>query len=75
LTCPIPEPVALVTVIQLTLLTAVHKQLVPVVTESEFDAHPVEGTVRFVGVTVALVHWAEAVRTSSIRTRATRSQK
>jgi hypothetical protein len=35
LTCPIPWPVALVTVIQLTLLTAVHEQFVPLTTDNE----------------------------------------
>jgi hypothetical protein len=47
-----PEPVALVTVIQATLLTAVHVQLVPVVTDNALVC-PIEGTVTLVGVTVA----------------------
>jgi hypothetical protein len=47
-----PEPVALVTVIQLTLLTAVHEQLVPVVTDNALVC-PIDGTVTLVGVTVA----------------------
>jgi hypothetical protein len=47
-----PEPVANVTVIQLTLLTAVHEQLVPVVTDKALVL-PIEGTVTLVGVTVA----------------------
>jgi hypothetical protein len=47
-----PEPVANVTVIQLTLLTAVHEQLVPVVTDSALVL-PIDGTVTLVGVTVA----------------------
>jgi hypothetical protein len=46
-----PEPVALVTVIQLTELTAVHVQLVPLTTESELVL-PVEGTDTLVGVTL-----------------------
>jgi hypothetical protein len=47
-----PEPVANVTVIQLTLLTAVHEQLVPVVTDKALVL-PIEGTVTLVGVIVA----------------------
>ena len=47
-----PEPVALVTVIQPTLLTAVHVQLVPVVTDNALVC-PIIGTVTLVGVTVA----------------------
>jgi hypothetical protein len=45
-----PEPVALVTAIQPTLLTALQVQLVPVVTDSELVL-PIEGTVSLVGVT------------------------
>jgi len=44
--------VALVTVIQPTLLTAVHVQLVPVVTDKALVC-PIDGTVTLVGVTVA----------------------
>jgi hypothetical protein len=40
-----------VIVIQLTLLTAVHEQLVPVVTESALVV-PIDGTLTLVGVTV-----------------------
>jgi hypothetical protein len=47
-----PEPVALVTVIQPTLLMAVHVQLVPVVTDNALVL-PIDGTVTLVGVTVA----------------------
>ena len=46
-----PEPVALVTVIQLTLLTAVHVQFVPETTDSELVL-PIWGTVTVMGVTV-----------------------
>ena len=52
------------TVIQLTVLTAVHEQLVPVMTDTAL-VDPVDGTETLVGVTVALVHCADAVRTSS----------
>ena len=45
-----PEPVALVTVIHGTLLTAVHAQLVPDVTDNELVL-PIDGTVTLVGVT------------------------
>jgi len=45
-----PEPVALVTVIQPTLLTAVHVQLVPEVTDRALVL-PIDGTVTLVGVT------------------------
>ena len=52
LTPPIPEPLPpLVIVIQLTLLTAVHGQLVPLDTESPLVV-PCDGTVKLVGVTV-----------------------
>jgi hypothetical protein len=47
-----PDPVALVTVIQPTLLTAVHEHCVPDVTDSEL-VMPMDGTVTLVGVTVA----------------------
>ena len=47
-----PEPVALVTVIQATLLTAVHVHCVPAVTDRELVL-PIDGTVTLVGVTVA----------------------
>ena len=47
-----PDPLApLVIVIQLTLLTAVHEQLVPVETDSALVL-PMEGTLTLVGVTV-----------------------
>ena len=46
-----PEPVALVTVIQPTLLTALHAQLVPDVTDSALVL-PNDGTVTLVGVTL-----------------------
>jgi hypothetical protein len=48
-----PEPVALVTVIHATELTAVHVQLVPLTTESELVL-PIEETATVVGVTVAV---------------------
>lgn len=64
-----PEPVALVTVIQLAELVAVHVQLVPVVTDSELVL-PVDGTETDVGVTVA-VHWASADCTPKTNTSAT----
>ena len=47
-----PEPVALVTVIQPTLLTAVHVHCVPEVTDNALVC-PIDGTVTLVGVTVA----------------------
>ena len=51
-TPPMPDPLApLVIVIQLTLLTAVHAQLVPLDTESPLVV-PFIGTVKLVGVTV-----------------------
>jgi hypothetical protein len=50
-----------VMVIQLTVLVAVHEQLVPVVIESALVL-PMDGTDTLVGVTVA-VHCASAVRT------------
>jgi hypothetical protein len=46
-----PEPVALVTVIQLTELVAVHVQLVPELTDNALVL-PVDGTLTTVGVTV-----------------------
>ena len=46
-----PEPVANVTVIQLTELVAVHVQLVPELTEIALVL-PVDGTLTLVGVTV-----------------------
>jgi hypothetical protein len=64
-----PDPVALVTVIQLTELVAVQEQLVPVVTDSELVL-PLDGTETDVGVTVA-VHWASAVCTPKTKTSAT----
>jgi hypothetical protein len=48
-----PEPVALVTVIQPTLLTALHEQLVPVATDNALVL-PIDGTDTVVGVTVAV---------------------
>ena len=48
-----PEPVALVTVIQATLLKALHVQLVPAVTDSALVL-PIIGTDTLVGVTLAL---------------------
>src|SRR6478672_3718648 len=65
-----PEPVALVTVIQLTVLTALHEQLVPVITDTAL-VEPVDGTDTLVGVTVALVHCAVAARASSVTSAAT----
>jgi hypothetical protein len=51
-TPPMPEPLApLVIVIHVTLLTAVHGQLVPLDTESALVV-PLGGTVKLVGVTV-----------------------
>jgi hypothetical protein len=51
LTLPMPEPLApLVIVIQGTLLTAVHEQLVPDVTDMALVV-PVAGTLKLVGVT------------------------
>ena len=47
-----PDPVALVTVIQPTLLTAVQVQLVPVATDNALVC-PIDGTDTLVGVTVA----------------------
>jgi hypothetical protein len=64
-----PDPVALVTVIQLTELVAVHEQLVPVVTDSELVLPP-DGTETDAGITVA-VHWASAVCTPKTNTSAT----
>jgi hypothetical protein len=69
LTWPIPDPVALVTVIQLTLLTAVQVQLWPVMTESALLL-PTDDTETLVGVTVA-VHCASDVRTPTTKTSAT----
>jgi hypothetical protein len=68
-----PEPVALVTVIQLTLLTAVHVQFVPLTTDNELVL-PVCVTDTVVGVTDE-VHWASAARTSSITTIARSSKQ
>jgi len=48
-----------VTVIQLTVLVAVHEQLVPVMTDTAL-VDPVEGTDTLVGVTVGLAHCADA---------------
>jgi hypothetical protein len=50
-----------VTVIQLTVLVAVHEQLVPVMTDTAL-VDPVEGTDTLVGVTVGLAHCADTVR-------------
>lgn len=47
-----PDPVALVTVIQPTLLTALQVQLVPVATDNALVL-PIDGTDTLVGVTVA----------------------
>ena len=47
-----PEPVALVTVIHATLLTAVQEHCVPDVTDRALVL-PIDGTVTLVGVTVA----------------------
>jgi hypothetical protein len=47
-----PDPVALVTVIQGTLLTAVHEHCVPETTDSDEPVLPICGTVTVVGVTV-----------------------
>jgi hypothetical protein len=47
-----PEPVALVTVIQPTLLTAAHEHCVPDVTDNALVL-PIDGTDTLVGVTVA----------------------
>lgn len=68
-----PEPVAPVTVIQLSLLTAVHVQFVPEMTDNE-PVVAVCGTETVVGVTVD-VHCASAARTSSVRAIATMIQK
>jgi hypothetical protein len=68
-----PEPVALVTVIQLSLLTAVHVQLVPAMTDNE-PVVAVCGTETLVGVTLG-AHCASAARTSSVRAIATMIQK
>jgi hypothetical protein len=46
-----PDPVALVTVIQLTELVAVHEQLVPEVTDNALVV-TMEGTLTLVGVTL-----------------------
>jgi hypothetical protein len=51
-TCPIPDPVALVTVIHATLLTAVHVHCVPETTDNDEPGLPICGTVTVVGVTV-----------------------
>ena len=48
-----PEPVALVTVIHATLLTAVQEQLVSVATDNAEPLLPICGTATVVGVTVA----------------------
>ena len=48
-----PDPVALVTVIHATLLTAVHEHCVPDVTDNDEPVLPIIGTVTLVGVTVA----------------------
>jgi hypothetical protein len=50
LACPIPEPVALVTEIHATLLTAVHEHCVPEVTDTAL-APPVAATFALSGVT------------------------
>ena len=68
-----PEPVAPVTVIQLSLLTAVHVQFVPEMTDNE-PVVAVCGTETVVGVTVD-VHCASAARTSSVRAIAMMIQK
>jgi hypothetical protein len=47
-----PDPVALVTETQGTLLTAVHEHCVPETTESDEPGLPICGTVTVVGVTV-----------------------
>jgi hypothetical protein len=71
-TCPMLIPVApLVTVIQSTLLTAVQAQ--PVITETAL-VMPVEGTLRLLGVTVA-VHCASTVRTPATRINATSAEQ
>lgn len=63
-----PDPVALVTVIQLTELAAVHVQLVPVMTESELVL-PTDETETVVGVTVD-VHCASAEGTLTTKINA-----
>jgi hypothetical protein len=74
LTAPIPDPVApAVTVIQLALLTAVHEQLVPEITES-VKALAISGTETAVGVTVA-VHCASTRRTPTTKTSAINTQQ
>jgi len=60
-------------VIQLTVLVAVHEQLVPVMTDTAL-VDPVEGTETLVGVTVGGAHCAEAVRAPSVARRTTRRQ-
>ena len=75
MTHPIPEPVAPVTVIQVTELDADHGQLVPVVTDRVLGGDPVDGTDTLVGVTVGLAHCADAVRASTARSRTTRSPR
>jgi hypothetical protein len=67
-----PEPVALVTVIHATELTAVHVQLVPLTTESELVL-PIDETATVVGVTVA-VHCASAVSTPTTKISAISTQ-
>lgn len=47
-----PEPVALVTEIHATLLTAVHVHCVPETTDNDEPVLPICGTVTVVGVTV-----------------------
>jgi hypothetical protein len=68
-----PEPVALVTVIQVSLLTAVHVHCVPETTDNE-PVVAVWGTETVIGVTVD-VHCASAARTSSVRAIATMIQQ
>jgi hypothetical protein len=63
-----PAPVALVTVIQLTELVAVHVQLVPEVTDNALVL-PKDGTLTLVGVTLD-VHCASAVRTLTTKINA-----
>jgi hypothetical protein len=72
-TCPIPLPVANVTVIQSTLLTAVHRQLWPVITDRALVL-PFDGTETIVGVTVA-VHCASTGATPAAKMSAPRAHK
>ena len=60
-TWPIPEPVANVTVIQLTELVAVHEQLVPDVTDRALVL-PIDGTLTLVGVIVYTQLFADCVK-------------